>query len=242
MGTKVADVMTQRPRAVTPQTPLNEVAEVMETDDVGAVPLVEGDRLVGIVTDRDIVVRAVAKGKDPRGMPASEVSSRELLTVSPDDDLSDALKLMAQYQVRRLAVTAEDDRLVGVVSQADVALQGKDKDTGQLVRVFRDSRKARAHPDLRARVVGERGARRRLAHLRNGSGSSKGISSRGAAGLEPATPGAGIHGASAEIWSIRGACGPRTTLDATRWRSRASAGLSPPVNSLRAGFLPDSFA
>jgi CBS domain-containing protein len=133
MGTKVADVMTQRPRAVAPQTPLNEVAELMETEDVGAVPLVEGDRLVGIVTDRDIVVRAIAKGKDPREMPASEVSSRELLTVSPDDDLSDALKVMAQYQVRRLAVTAEDDRLVGVVSQADVALQGKDKDTGQVV-------------------------------------------------------------------------------------------------------------
>jgi CBS domain-containing protein len=132
MGTKVADVMTQRPRAVTPQTPLNEVAEVMEAEDVGAVPLVEGDRLVGIVTDRDIVVRAIAKGKDPRGMPASEVSSRELLTVSPDDDLSDALNVMAQYQVRRLAVT-EDERLVGVVSQADVALQGKDKDTGQVV-------------------------------------------------------------------------------------------------------------
>ena len=63
MGTKVADVMTQRPRAVTPQTPLNEVAEVMEAEEVGAVPLVDGDRLVGIVTDRDIVVRAIAKGQ-----------------------------------------------------------------------------------------------------------------------------------------------------------------------------------
>lgn len=132
MGPKVADVMTQRPRAVTPQTTLTEVAEVMESEDVGVVPLVEGDRLVGIVTDRDIVVRAIAKGKDPQGMPASEVSSRELVTVSPDDDLSEALKVMAQYQVRRLAVT-EDDRLVGVVSQADIALQGKDKDTGQMV-------------------------------------------------------------------------------------------------------------
>src|SRR5881394_2231507 len=101
MGTKVADVMTQRPRAVAPQTPLNEVAQVMEAEDVGAVPLVEGDRLVGIVTDRDIVVRAIAKGKDPSGMPASEVSSRELLTVSPDDDLSEALRVMAEYQVRR---------------------------------------------------------------------------------------------------------------------------------------------
>jgi CBS domain-containing protein len=132
MATKVADVMTQRPRAVTPQTPLNEVAQVMESDDVGAVPLVEGDRLVGIVTDRDIVVRAIAKGKDPKGMPASEVSSRELVTVHPDDDLSDALELMARHQVRRLAVT-DDERLVGVVSQADVALQAKDKKTGEVV-------------------------------------------------------------------------------------------------------------
>jgi CBS domain-containing protein len=132
MGTKVADVMTQRPRAVAPQTPLTEVAKVMEAEDVGVVPLVEGDRLVGIVTDRDIVVRAIAQGKDPSGMPASEVSSRELLTVGPDDDLADALQVMAQYQVRRLAVTA-DDRLVGVLSQADIALQGKDKDTGEMV-------------------------------------------------------------------------------------------------------------
>ncbi len=132
MGTKVADVMTQRPRAVAPQTPLTEVAKVMEAEDVGAVPLVEGDRLVGIVTDRDIVVRAIAKGKDPSGMPASEVSSRELLTVGPDDDLADALQVMAQYQVRRLAVT-DEDRLVGVLSQADIALQGKDKDTGQVL-------------------------------------------------------------------------------------------------------------
>ena len=132
MGTKVADVMTQRPRAVGPQTPLSEVAQLMESDDVGAVPLVEGDRLVGIVTDRDIVVRAIAKGKDPTGMPASAISSRELVTVHPDDDLSDALELMAQHQVRRIAVTA-DERLVGVVSQADVARQGKDKATGEVV-------------------------------------------------------------------------------------------------------------
>ncbi len=125
--------MTQRPRAVDPKTPLDEVAKVMESDDVGAVPLVEDDRLVGIVTDRDIVVRAIAKGKDPSGMPASEVSSRELITVHPDDSLSDALELMARHQVRRVAVTAEDDRLIGVVSQADVAREGKDKDTGQLV-------------------------------------------------------------------------------------------------------------
>jgi CBS domain-containing protein len=133
MGTKVRDVMTTRPRAVAPQTPLNEVAEVMESEDVGAIPVVDGDRLVGIVTDRDIVVRAIAKGKDPRGMPAAEVSSSELITVDPDDDLSDALKLMTQHQIRRLAVTGEDERLVGVVSQADVAIHAKEKEAGELL-------------------------------------------------------------------------------------------------------------
>jgi CBS domain-containing protein len=133
MGAKVGDVMTTRPRAVTPQTPLAEVAEVMRSDDVGSVPVVEGDRLVGIVTDRDIVVRAIAQGKDPRGMPVSEVSTRELVTVGPDDDLSAALELMARHQVRRLAVTGEDERLVGVVSQADVARQAKEKETGEVV-------------------------------------------------------------------------------------------------------------
>ena len=133
MGAKVSDVMSGRPRAVTPQTPLTEVAELMESEDVGSIPVVEEDRLVGIVTDRDIVVRAIAKGKDPKGMPASAVSTRELVTVHPDDDLSDALELMARHQVRRLAVTGEDERLVGVVSQADVAREAKEKDTGEVV-------------------------------------------------------------------------------------------------------------
>jgi CBS domain-containing protein len=133
MGAKVSDVMTDRPRAVTPQTPLTEVAELMDAEDVGSIPVVEDDRLVGIVTDRDIVVRAIAKGKDPTGMPVSAVSSRELVTVSPDDDLSDALELMARHQVRRLAVTGENERLVGVVSQADVAREAKEKDTGEVV-------------------------------------------------------------------------------------------------------------
>jgi CBS domain-containing protein len=132
MGAKVSDVMSGRPRAVTPQTSLTEVAELMESEDVGSIPVVEEDRLVGIVTDRDIVIRAIAKGKDPKGMPVSAISSRELVTVHPDDDLSEALELMARHQVRRVAVTA-DERLVGVVSQADVAREAKEKDTGEVV-------------------------------------------------------------------------------------------------------------
>ena len=133
MATKVRDVMTTRPRCVAPDTPVTQVAELMESEDVGAIPVVEGERLVGIVTDRDIVVRAVAKGEDPRGMPASEVTSRELVTVDPENNLSDALQLMAQYQVRRLPVVDQEENLVGVVSQADVALEAKEKETGNLV-------------------------------------------------------------------------------------------------------------
>ncbi|MGI8480077.1 MAG: CBS domain-containing protein, partial [Gaiellaceae bacterium] len=99
MGTNVRDVMTARPRCVALDTPLSQVAELMETEDVGAIPILEREQLAGMITDRDIVVRAIAKGKDPRGMPAREVSSRELVTVGPDHDLSDALQLMAQHQV-----------------------------------------------------------------------------------------------------------------------------------------------
>jgi len=66
----VRDVMTARPRCAAPDTPLSQVAELMETQDIGAVPILDGDRLVGVITDRDIVVRAVAKEKDPRGMPS----------------------------------------------------------------------------------------------------------------------------------------------------------------------------
>ena len=133
MGTKVSEVMTARPRVATPETPLSQVAELMESEDVGAVPIVDGDQLAGMVTDRDIVIRVVAQGKDPRGMPVREVTSRDVVSVTPDNDLSEALRLMAAHQVRRLPVVDQDNRLVGVVSQADIALEAKDKVVGELV-------------------------------------------------------------------------------------------------------------
>jgi CBS domain-containing protein len=133
MGTKVQDVMTGRPRAVSPDTPISEAAQLMESEDVGSLPVLEGDQLAGVVTDRDIVVRAIAKGKDPRGMPVREVSSRDVVTVRADEDLSEALRLMASNQVRRLPVVDEDNRLVGVLSQADVAMEAKEKSVGEMV-------------------------------------------------------------------------------------------------------------
>jgi len=133
MGTKVREVMTDRPRCVTPETPISEVAELMESEDVGSLPVLEGEELAGMVTDRDIVIRAIAKGKDPRGMPVREVASRELVTVYAEDDLSNALEKMASEQVRRLPVVDADNRLVGVLSQADVAIAAKEKTVGEMV-------------------------------------------------------------------------------------------------------------
>ena len=133
MGTKVHEVMTDRPRVVTPETTVAEAAQHMKSDDIGSLPILEGEQLAGMVTDRDIVIRAVAEGKDPRGMPVREVASRELVTVNAGEDLSNALQLMASQQVRRLPVVDDDGRLVGILAQADVAVEAKEKAVGEMV-------------------------------------------------------------------------------------------------------------
>jgi CBS domain-containing protein len=133
MGTKVQDVMSTRPRCVSPDTPVTEAAELMESEDVGSLPVLEGDELAGMITDRDILIRAIARGKDPRGMPVREVSTRDVVAVRGDEDLSEALKLMASHQVRRLPVVDESNHLVGVLAQADVAREAREKAVGELV-------------------------------------------------------------------------------------------------------------
>ena len=133
MGPKVHEAMTDRPRAVTPETTVSEAEQLMKSDDIGSLPILEGEQLTGMVTDRDIVIRAIAEGKDPRGMPVREVASRELVTVNADEDLSSALHLMASQQVRRLPVVDDDGRLVGILAQADVAVEAKEKDVGEMV-------------------------------------------------------------------------------------------------------------
>jgi CBS domain-containing protein len=132
MGTSIKEVMTRDVRACEPNATVADAAKVMAQEDVGPVPIVEDGRLVGIVTDRDIVVRVVAEGRDPNATTVREIASTELVTVSPDDDLDEALNLLAQRQVRRLPVV-EGDRLIGIVAQADVARLGKDKKTGEVV-------------------------------------------------------------------------------------------------------------
>ena len=104
----------------------------MSHADVGPIPVVDGDRLVGLLTDRDIVVRVVAEGRDPQSTTVGEVASSDLATVSPDENLDRALQLLAERQIRRLPVV-EGEKLVGIVAQADIARHGDDAQTGQVV-------------------------------------------------------------------------------------------------------------
>jgi CBS domain-containing protein len=134
MGTKIAEVMTQRPRAVTAQMTVREAARLMDEEDVGSLPVVdEGERLIGIVTDRDVAVRVVGRGLDADRTPVVEVATRDVVAVTPDHDLDDALRVMAKEQVRRVPVVMNENQLVGMLAQADVAKVGKEKETGELV-------------------------------------------------------------------------------------------------------------
>jgi CBS domain-containing protein len=129
---KVRDAMTASVRTAAPTESLADAAKSMKQEDVGSLPVVEDGRVVGVITDRDIVVRAVAEQGDPRSIRVTEIASREVVTVEPEQDLDEALALMARHQVRRLPVV-ENGALVGVLAQADVALEAKEKDSGELL-------------------------------------------------------------------------------------------------------------
>jgi CBS domain-containing protein len=133
MGKSIREVMSSNPCAIEADKPVAYAARMMKDEDVGLAPVVEGDRLVGALTDRDIVVRVVAEGKNLQSVTVREVASTEVVTVDPQQELDEALQLMASKQVRRLPVVEGDGRLVGVLAQADIAREAEDKQTGQLV-------------------------------------------------------------------------------------------------------------
>jgi CBS domain-containing protein len=133
MAKSVSELMTSNPHSIESDSSVVEAARIMRDEDVGLVPVVEGGRLVATVTDRDISIRVVAEQKDPASTKVQEIASTDLVTVDPQQDLDEALRLMAQHQVRRLPVVEEDGRLVGIVAQADVARGADDSKTGELV-------------------------------------------------------------------------------------------------------------
>ena len=133
MAKTVRESMTSNPCSIDTDKSVAYAAKMMRDEDVGIAPIVEGERLVGVLTDRDIAVRVVAEGRDPEQTKVTEVASRDVVTLDPQQDLDEALRLMARHQVRRLPVVEEDGRLVGVVAQADVAKQADDQQTGEVV-------------------------------------------------------------------------------------------------------------
>ena len=119
----IRDVMTSNPRTVSPNDTIQNAARIMRDEDTGAVPVVENGRPVGMVTDRDIVVRAVANGE--LNGPVRDVVSGNVVTARPDMSTKEAAQLMSEYQVRRLPVV-ENDCLVGIVSIGDLAVKEAD--------------------------------------------------------------------------------------------------------------------
>jgi CBS domain-containing protein len=133
MAKTVSEAMTSNPCTIDATKSVAYAAKMMRDEDVGVAPIVEGQKLVGVLTDRDVAIRVVAEGRDPQSTTVTEVASKEVVTVDPQQDLDEALRLMAKHQVRRLPVVEEDGRLVGVLAQADVAREGDDARTGQVV-------------------------------------------------------------------------------------------------------------
>jgi CBS domain-containing protein len=138
----IREVMTPNPRTVAPGDSIQNVARIMRDEDTGAVPVVDNGRPVGIVTDRDIVIRAVADGGQP-SRPVSEVVTGSVVVATPDMSTREASQLMSDHQVRRLPVV-ENDRLVGIVSIGDLAVkEGKDTRMGDTLQAISEGVKER---------------------------------------------------------------------------------------------------
>jgi CBS domain-containing protein len=133
MGQSIKNVMTSNPCSIDAEKSVAYAAKMMKEEDVGLAPIVEGDKLIGMLTDRDIAIRVVAEGRNPDQTKVRDVASKQVVTIDPQQELDEALRIMAKHQVRRLPVVEEDGKLVGVVAQADIARKGDDKQTGALV-------------------------------------------------------------------------------------------------------------
>ena len=133
MGKTIREVMTSSPCTIDADKDIAYAAKMLRDEDVGVAPIVEGDQLVGVLTDRDIAIKVVAEGRDPQTTKVRDIASKDIVTIDPQQNLDEALRLMARHQVRRLPVVEEDGKVVGIVAQADIALTGDDKKTGEVV-------------------------------------------------------------------------------------------------------------
>lgn len=133
MASRAADIMTKDVTVIQEDETLREAAERLASDDIGVLPICDSNKQIrGVLTDRDIVVHVIARGKDPANTRASELEQGEIVTIRPEDSVEHACDLMAQYKVRRLPVV-ENGRVVGMVSQADVAKSVSPEQAGRML-------------------------------------------------------------------------------------------------------------
>ena len=130
--TKARDIMTKGADYLEGSSTVLDAAKKLAAEDFGALPICEGEKLKGMITDRDIVVKVLAEGKDPAVTKVIDLIQGEVVTIGADDSVEEAARTMAQHQVRRLPVI-DGDKLVGMVAQADLALTDKDKLAGDTV-------------------------------------------------------------------------------------------------------------
>jgi CBS domain-containing protein len=132
MGTSISDVMTKDPATLDVMSTAADAAMMMRERDIGDVLVTDGDKLRGIVTDRDIVVRAVAENRNPLAVTVGEICSDDVTSLAPNDSISDAVKLMSDRALRRLPIV-DDGRPVGIVSLGDLAVeQDRESALGQI--------------------------------------------------------------------------------------------------------------
>jgi CBS domain-containing protein len=130
----IKEIMTPQVQVVSPETPIMEVAQVMKQHDVGAVPVCGNDRLVGMVTDRDLVLRCLAKGIDPSQLTAEKVMSEGIIFCFETQDVGEAARIMEVRKVRRLVVLNADRRMCGIVTVGDIATRfGSEELTGEIL-------------------------------------------------------------------------------------------------------------
>ncbi len=133
------ELMTPSPTCCQPQHTINEVAEIMKREDVGLVPIVEEstNKLIGVLTDRDIVMKVVADDRDPRGTAVSEVMTNDPCACQEQDSIETVMQQMAAHQVRRIPIVDRDGSIVGIVSQADIATRlSNARETGEVVQAI----------------------------------------------------------------------------------------------------------
>lgn len=141
---KCNDVMTKNPVCCLPNDMAAKAAELMKSNDIGSIPVIENEqnkKLVGIVTDRDLTLKIVAAGLDAKSTKVDAVMTRNVVTCHADDDFEKALKAMSENQLRRIPIVDDDNKIVGIIAQADVAIDGNHPEkTAEMVKEISQSK------------------------------------------------------------------------------------------------------